>query len=74
MPDYLHLLVSCDPPYGTHRLVKQIKSRSSRLLRQDFPTLRSRLPTPWTNSSFVATLGGATLEVVKRDVENQTNA
>ena len=73
MPDHVHLLVTCDPQYGIHRLVKQIKGRSSRLLRQEFPQLKSRLPTLWTNSYFVATVGGATLEVVKQYVENQKN-
>lgn len=73
MPDHVHLLVTCDPQYGIHRLVKQIKGRSSRLLRQEFPSLKSRLPTLWTNSYFVATVGGATLEAVKRYVENQKN-
>ena len=74
MPDHVHLLVVCDPQYGIHRLVKQIKGRSSRLLRQEFPHLKSRMPTLWTNSYFVATTGGATLEVIKRYVENQPNA
>ena len=73
MPDHVHLLVVCDPQYGIHRLVKQIKGRSSRLIREEFPQLRSRLPTLWTNSYFVATVGGATLEIVKRYVENQQN-
>ena len=73
MLDHVHLLVSCDPQYGIHRLVKQIKGRSSRLLRDEFPYLKSRMPTLWTNSYFVATVGGATLEVVKRYVENQRN-
>lgn len=73
MPDHVHLLVGCDPQYGIHRLVKQIKGRSSRLLRQEFPHLKSRIPTLWTNSYFVATVGGATLEVVKQYVENQRN-
>lgn len=73
MPDHVHLLVECDPQYGIHRLVKQIKGRSSRVLRQEFPSLKSRLPTLWTNSYFVATVGGATLEVVKQYVENQRN-
>jgi putative transposase len=73
MPDHVHLLVVVDPQYGIHRLVKQIKGRSSRLLRQEFPHLKSRMPTLWTNSYFVATTGGATLEVVKRYVENQRN-
>lgn len=71
MPDHVHLLVSCDPQFGIHRLVKAVKGRTSRLLRQEFGSLRSRLPTLWTNSYFVATVGGATLEVVKRYVENQ---
>ena len=31
------------------------------------------MPTLWTNSYFVATVGGATLEVVKGYVENQRN-
>lgn len=74
MTDHVHLLVECDPQYGIHRLVKQIKGRSSRVLRQEFPSLKSRLPTLWTNSYFVATVGGATLEVVKQYVENQRNA
>lgn len=73
MPDHVHLLVECDPQYGIHRLVKQIKGRSSRLLRLEFPSLKRRLPTLWTNSYFVATCGGAPLEVIKQYVANQRN-
>jgi putative transposase len=71
--DHVHLLVEVDPQYGIHRLVKQIKGRSSRLLRDEFPELRRRLPTLWTNSYFVATVGGAPLEVVKQYVADQRN-
>ena len=74
MPDHVHLLVECDPQYGIHRLVKQIKGRSSRVLRQEFDSLRSRLPTLWTNSYFVATVGGAPLGVIKQYVADQRNA
>ncbi|MGH8988428.1 MAG: IS200/IS605 family transposase [Acidimicrobiales bacterium] len=73
MPDHVHLLVGVDPQFGIHRLVRQIKGRSSRLLRAEFPSLRSRLPTLWTNSYFVATVGGAPLEIVKQYVANQRN-
>lgn len=73
MPDHVHLLVEVDPQFGVHRLVKAIKGRSSRALRQEFPHLRSRLPTLWTNSYFVATVGGAPLAAIKRYVENQKN-
>jgi putative transposase len=71
MPDHVHLLVEVDPQFGVHRLVKAIKGRSSRLLREEFPWLKSRLPSLWTNSYFVATVGGAPLSVIKRYVETQ---
>ena len=73
MPDHVHLLVEVDPQFGVHRLVKAIKGRSSRVLRQEFPHLKSRLPTLWTNSYFVATVGGAPPAAIKRYVENQKN-
>ncbi|GGN99538.1 hypothetical protein GCM10010112_93450 [Actinoplanes lobatus] len=60
----------------THRLVhirQRIKGRSSRLIRQQFPQLESRMPTLLTTSYFVATTGAATLEAVKKYVENQRN-
>ena len=71
MPDHVHLLVEVDPQFGVHKLVKAIKGRSSRLLREEFPWLKSRLPSLWTNSYFVATVGGASLSVIKRYVETQ---
>lgn len=45
--------------------------RSSRLLREELPWLGARLPSLWTNSYFVATVGGAPLSVIKRYVETQ---
>ena len=55
MPDHVHLLLQIDPQLGIHRLIKNIKGKSSRLLRGEFREIRSRLPTLWTNSYFVAT-------------------
>lgn len=71
MPDHIHLLISVDPQYGIHRLVRLLKGRSSRILRQEYPRLKTRLPTLWTNSYFVATVGGAPLEIVKQYIEGQ---
>lgn len=71
MPDHVHLLVEVDPQYGIHRLVRLMKGRSSRLLRQEYRWLRSRLPTLWTNSYCVSTVGGAPLEVIKQYIESQ---
>ena len=73
MPDHVHLLIEVDPQYGIHRAVKKIKGRTSRILRQEFPILVRRLPTLWTNSYFVSTVGGAPLAVIKQYIENQKN-
>lgn len=69
--DHIHLLVSVDPQWGIAHFVKTLKGRSSRLLRAEFPSLRTRLPTLWSNSYFVSTVGGAPLAVVKQYIENQ---
>lgn len=71
MPDHVHLLVEVDPQYGIHRAVRLIKGRSSRLLRDEYPWLKSRLPTLWANSYFVSTVGGAPLKTVRQYIENQ---
>lgn len=73
MPDHVHLLMEVDTQFGIHKAVKQIKGRTSRILRQEFSCLTSRLPTLWTNSYFVSTVGGAPLSVIKQYIENQKN-
>jgi putative transposase len=74
MPDHVHLLIEVDPQFGIHRLIKLLKGRSSHHLRSEFAWLKSRLPTLWTNSYFVSTVGGAPLEVVKQYIEQQKHA
>ena len=71
MPDHIHLLLGCDPQFGIHSLVKYIKGVSSHQLRAEFPILVRKLPSLWTNSYFVATAGGVTLETLKAYVEGQ---
>ena len=71
MPDHVHMLLEVDPQFGIHRAVKRIKGRTSRVLREEYPWLKSRIPTLWTNSYFVATVGGAPLSMVKQYIERQ---
>jgi putative transposase len=70
--NHVHMLVNVDPQYGIHNAAKAMKGRSSKMLREEFPFLKSKLPTLWTNSYFVTTVGGkATYEQIKAYVENQ---
>ena len=71
MPDHVHLLMEVDPQFGIHKAVKRIKGYSSKVLRLEFPWLRSRLPTLWSNSYFVSTVGDVSLSAIKQYIENQ---
>ncbi|WP_407653390.1 IS200/IS605 family transposase [Brevibacillus ruminantium] len=71
MPDHVHLLIKCDPQFGIHRVVKHLKGYTSRVLRMEFKHLKSRLPSLWTNSYFVATVGTVQLDVIKKYIESQ---
>lgn len=71
MPDHVHILIEVDPQFGVHKVVKNIKGKTSRILRDEFPELKTKLPTLWTNSYFISTIGGAPLEVVKQYIESQ---
>ena len=73
MPDHVHMLLEAGPQLGIHRAVKRIKGRTSHDLRAEFPWLKTRIPTLWTNSYFVSTVGGAPLAIVRQYIENQKN-
>jgi putative transposase len=69
--DHIHLLVEIDPQFGVNKFVKLAKGRSSNILRQEFETLKTSMPSLWTNSYFVSTVGGSPLSAIKKYIENQ---
>ena len=71
LPDHVHLLVEVDPQFGVHKYVKQIKGYTSYILRKEFIELTTKLPTLWTNSYFVSTVGGAPLSIIQQYIESQ---
>ena len=71
MPDHVHLFVESDPTLCVAEIVNRFKGRTSRLLRQEFPALRSRLPTLWSRSNFAATVGAVSENTIRRYIEAQ---
>jgi putative transposase len=71
LPDHVQRHGRVRSQFGIHRLVRLLKGRSSRLFRQEFPVLKRKLPTLWTNRYFVSTVGGAPLSIIKHSIENQ---
>ena len=71
MPEHVHLLVEVDPQFGVHKYIKQVKGYTSYIMRKEFAELTTKLPTLWTHSYFISTVGGSPLSVIKQYIENQ---
>ena len=71
MSDHVHLILDVNPKIGIFTVVSRIKGYTSHELRQEFPALTRRLPTLWTQSKFISSVGAVTLEVVKKYIEEQ---
>jgi len=73
MPDHVHMILDVNPKIGIYTVVSKIKGYTSNILREEFPELKSKLPTLWTHSRFISSVGNVSLEVVKKYIENQKN-
>jgi len=71
MPDYEHLFVKTDPTNSPHFIVNQLKSYTSRELREEFPFIKSRLPSLWTRSYYCESVGHISEEAIRKYIEDQ---
>ena len=71
MPDHVHLFLDSDPTLCVAEIVNRLKGFTSHQLRQEFPFLRSRLPTLWSRSYYAGSVGSVSEAVVRKYIENQ---
>ncbi|EAY29434.1 IS200/IS605 family transposase [Microscilla marina] len=71
MKDHVHLFIKAKPIDAPHFIIGQLKGYTSRHLRQEFPQLKSRLPTLWTRSYYVESVGHISEKNIKKYIENQ---
>jgi putative transposase len=71
MPDHVHLLIDCNPRFGIMEVVHKLKGITSNILREEFPELKRKLPSLWTRSAFISTVGSVSLDVVKQYIQDQ---
>ena len=67
----VYLFVEIDPRVPLHQFIKSLKGRSSRILREEFPWLKSRIPSLWTRSYFCCTIGHISEDTIRRYIEEQ---
>ena len=71
MPDHVHVFVKHEPKASASYVANQFKGYTSRVLREEFPHLRSRMPTLWSSSLFVASVGAVSADTVQRYIDTQ---
>jgi len=71
LPDHVHLFVKCSPVDSPHWIVQQFKGLTSRILRQEFKPLKTRIPTLWTRSYYCESCGHISEATVKKYIEDQ---
>ena len=72
--DHVHLLVLYPPRIALATLINSLKGVSSRKLRQQFPVFHEKYwgnNALWSRSYFVASVGGAPIEILKQYIEQQ---
>ena len=73
MPDHVHLFVETPPTIGVHVMIQQLKGYTAHVLRDEYPSLKSRLPNMWTRSYYVESVGCVSEEGIRKYIENQKN-
>jgi putative transposase len=66
MPDHVHLFVESDPRKCVAEMVNGLKGFTSHALCQEFPALKSRLPTLLSRCYFAGSVGSVRESVANR--------
>ncbi len=70
MPDHVHLFLSADASDSISTIVAILKGYTSYVLRNEFALLQ-RLPSLWTRSYYVETIGHISECTIKRYIAEQ---
>jgi putative transposase len=71
MPDHVHIFVKVQPSDAPITIASRLKGYTSFKLRSEFPDLKKKLPTLWTRSFFVESVGCISEETIKKYIINQ---
>jgi putative transposase len=70
-PDHVHLFCTFPPTIAPYQIMHGIKDYTAFVLRNDFPWLKSRLPSLWTRSYYVGTAGQVSVETIQHYLDEQ---
>lgn len=71
MPNNVKLLLDVEPQQNIHKIIKKIKGTTSHSLRDEFKELTTKLPTLWSNSYLLSTVGEVQENIIQQYIESQ---
>ncbi len=71
-PDHIHILIEIPPKYAVSKIVQDVKSNASRMMRKKFGYLRRGNQAMWSVGYFVSTVG-KNEKVIRRYIRDQEN-
>ena len=71
--DHVHVLFRSEPNSNISKFINAYKSASSRLIKKEYPSIKSRLYKEafWSQSFCLISTGGANIETIKKYIESQ---
>ena len=71
--DHVHVLFRSEPNSNISKFINAYKSASSRLIKKEYPSIRSRLYKEafWSQSFCLISTGRANIETIKKYIESQ---
>lgn len=72
--DHIHLLIEAHPSMELSKVINNIKTVSSRMVRKEFKSYLDKFywkPYFWKRGYCIITTGGATIDVIKKYIEEQ---
>ena len=73
LPDRVHVFIKTKPIHSPQFVIGQFKGYTSRILRTEFSKLKSRLPTLWTRSYYIDSVGKLNEQTIRKYVQEQKN-
>ena len=71
--DHVHILFRSHPNTNISKFINAYKSASSRLIKKEYPSIRTKLfkEAFWSQSFCLISTGGANIETIKKYIESQ---
>lgn len=71
--DHVHILFRSEPNTNISKFINAYKSASSRLIKKEYPSIKSKLYKEafWSQSFCLISTGGVNVETIKKYIESQ---